>query len=187
MAVIQGKYTLVAKIKAAGTLEDGNRNITFSVTRAEDSDLYPDCVNAPKEAAGYTVFSTQNDVTIKRVRLISNGAPGACRAPNYYAGIFRLIIGKRELDDSITEYDFAKIKVPEWGEWYNVNATLRPYSYTGGTIDEYCGFYIDIDENIFHVDALNLDEVFEGEGVTPWLEMEIETAGITASSNGWVY
>ncbi len=35
--------------------------------------------------------------------------------------------------------------------------------------------------------GLNLAEAFEGLGVTPWLEMEIETAGVTASSNGVEY
>ena len=33
----------------------------------------------------------------------------------------------------------------------------------------------------------NLAEDFEGLGVTLWIEMEIETAGITASSNGIEY
>lgn len=37
------------------------------------------------------------------------------------------------------------------------------------------------------LDGQNLDEDFEGLGVTPWLEMEIETAGIFASSNGIEY
>lgn len=35
--------------------------------------------------------------------------------------------------------------------------------------------------------GLNLAESFEGLGVTPWLEMEIETAGIVSSSNGVLY
>lgn len=37
------------------------------------------------------------------------------------------------------------------------------------------------------LDGQNLNEDFEGLGVTPWLEMEIETAGIVASSNGWLF
>ena len=36
-------------------------------------------------------------------------------------------------------------------------------------------------------DGQNLDEDFEGPGVTPWIEMKIETAGIFASSNGIEY
>lgn len=187
MATIQGKYTLIAKIQAAGTLEDGNRNVTFAVTAPADADLMPDCLNAPISAIGYSVFNSQTDITIKRIRLNANGAPGAQHAPNYYAGAFDLIIGRKELDDSITAYDKAKIKIPEWGKWYELNLKLCPYNYQLGPIDDYCGFYIDVDNNIFRVDCLNLDSAFEGLGVTPWLEMEIETAGIVASSNGVLY
>lgn len=187
MATIQGKYTLIAKIQAAGTLEDGNRNVTFAVTDPNDTALIPDCLNAPKEAAGYAVFNSQNDINIKRIRLNANGAPGAQHAPNYYAGVFSLIIGHKELDDSITTYDKAQIKIPEWGKWYELNLKLCPYNYQLGPIDDYCGFYIDVDNNIFRVDCLNLDSAFEGMGVTPWLEMEIETAGIVASSNSVLY
>ena len=187
MATIQGKYTLIAKIQAAGTLEEGNRNVTFAVTAPADADLMPDCLNAPISAAGYSVFNSQTDITIKRIRLNANGAPEAKHAPNYYAGLFNLIIGRKELDDNITAYDTAKIKIPEWGEWYELNLKLCPYKYDLGPIDEYCGFYIDVNNNIFRVDCLNLDAAFEGLGVTPWLEMEIETAGVTASSNGIEY
>ena len=187
MATIQGKYTLIAKIKAAGTLEADNRNITFGVTDPNDANLIPDCLNAPISAVGYSVFNSQNDVTIKRIRLNANGAPGAQHAPNYYAGVFNLIIGVKELDDSITAYDKAQIKIPEWGKWYELNLKLCPYNYKLGPVDEYCAFYIDVDNNIFRVDGLNLAEAFEGLGVTPWLEMEIETAGIVSSSNGVLY
>lgn len=187
MATIQGKYTLVAKVKASGTLEADNRNIIFSVADAENAALYPDCLNAPKLAAGYTVFNAQRDVTIKRIRLIANGAPEAKHAPNYYAGEFDLILGKKELDDSITPYDTAKIKIPEWGEWYELNLTLSPYNYKLGPIGEYCGFYIDVENNAFRIDGLNLADAFQDMGVTPWLEMEMQTAGVFASSNGIEY
>lgn len=187
MATIQGKYTIIANIKAAGTLEADNRNISFAVTDPENAELKPDCLNAPIIAAGYTVFNSQRDITIKRVRLNANGAPGAVHAVNYYAGVFNLIIGKKELDDSITPYDKAKIKIPEWCEWYELNLTLCPYNYNLGPVDEYCGFYIDIDNNIFRIDGLNLADAFQNMGVTPWLEMEIETSGIFASSNGIEY
>ena len=186
MATIQGKYTLIAKLQAAGTLQDGNRNINFSVTNPSNAGLTPDCLNAPESAAGYAVFNSQNDVTIKRIRLNANGAPGAQHAPNYYAGVFNLIIGRKELDDSITAYDKAQIKIPEWGKWYELNLKLCPYNYQG-TIEDYCGFYIDINNNVFRIDGQNLNPDFEGLGVTPWLEMEIETAGIVASSNGVLY
>ena len=187
MATIQGKYTLIAKVQAAGTLENGNRNISFSVTVPADAELLPDCLNAPKQAVGYAVFNSQRDITIKRIRLNANGAPEAKHAPNYYAGDFNLIIGKKELDDSITPYDKAQVKIPEWGEWYELNLKLYPYNYQLGPVDEYCGFYIDVDNNVFRVDGQNLAEDFEGLGVTPWIEMEIETSGIFASSNGIEY
>lgn len=187
MATVQGKYTLIAKIQAAGTLEADNRNITFGVTDPNDAELTPDCLNAPKLAVGYAVFNSQTDVTIKRIRLNANGAPEAKHAPNYYAGVFNLILGRKELDDSITAYDTAKIKIPEWGEWYELNLKLCPYKYELGAIEDYCGFYIDVDNNIFRIDGLNLAEAFEGQGVTPWIEMEIETAGVTSSSNGIEY
>lgn len=187
MATIQGKYTLIAKIKAAGTLEKDNRNINFAVTAPADANILPDCLNAPKEAAGYAVFNSQNDITIKRIRLNANGAPEAQHAPNYYAGAFNLIVGTKNLDDTLNVYDFAEIKIPEWGEWYELNLTLLPYKYTGGPIDEFCGFFIDIANNVFRIDGQNLDEAFDNLGVTPWLEMEVETAGIVSSSNGWLF
>ena len=187
MATIQGKYTLIAKVQAAGTLEADNRNIEFAATNAENANLLPDCLNAPPAAAGYAVFNTQHDVTIKRIRLNANGAPEAKHAPNYYAGVFDLILGAKELDNSITPYDKAKIKIPEWGEWYELNLKLSPYNYKLGPVDEYCGFYIDVDNNVFRIDGLNLADAFNNMGVTPWLEMEIETPGVVASSNGIEY
>lgn len=187
MAETQGKYTLIAKVQAAGTLEADNRNIEFTVTNPANADLLPDCLNAPKLAAGYAVVNSQYDVTIKRMRLNANGAPEAKHAPNYYAGVFNLILGKKEIDDSITQYDKVQIKIPEWGEWYELNLKLRPYNYQLGPVDEYCGFYIDVDNNVFRIDGLNLADAFNNMGVTPWIEMEIETAGITASSNGIEY
>lgn len=187
MATIQGKYTLIAKVQAAGTLEADNRNINFAVTSAENAELRPDCLNAPILAAGYTVFNSQRDIILKRIRLNANGAPEAKHAPNYYAGVFNLIVGRKELDDTITPYDRAQVKIPEWGEWYVLNLKLCPYNYQLGPVDEYCGFYIDVANNSFTVDGLNLADAFNNMGVTPWLEMEIETAGIFASSNGVEY
>ena len=35
--------------------------------------------------------------------------------------------------------------------------------------------------------GLNLADAFQNMGVNPWIEMEIETAGIFASSNGIEY
>ena len=35
--------------------------------------------------------------------------------------------------------------------------------------------------------GLNLADAFNNMGLTPWLEMEIETAGIFSSSNGIEY
>lgn len=187
MTETQGKYTLIAKVQASGTLEADNRNIEFAVTNPANAALLPDCLNAPKLAAGYAVVNSQYDITIKRIRLNANGAPGAQHAPNYYAGVFDLILGKKELDDSITQYDKVQIKIPEWGEWYELNLKLCPYNYQLGPVDEYSGFYIDVDNNVFRIDGMNLADAFNNMGVTPWIEMEIETAGITASSNGIEY
>lgn len=187
MVTTQGKYTLIAEVQAAGTLDADSRNITFSVSENEKADLFPDCLNMPKEAVGYAVFNSQTDITIKRIRLNANGAPEAKHAPNYYAGVFNLIVGNREADETITKYDWARIKIPEWGEWYELNLTLRPYNYKSGPVDEFCTFYIDIENNVFRVDGLNLADAFQGMGVTPWLEMEIQTAEVVASSNGFVF
>jgi hypothetical protein len=43
---------------------------------------------------------------------------------------------------------------------------------------------VDPDNSIFYVDDFNLQEDFVGQGITPIIEMEIETAGLFVKSNG---
>lgn len=189
MAQIQGKYICTAKVTgAAYTFTGADRQADFGLTGAiEDNELIVNCINHPNGAMSDVVFNVENKITIKRIRLIGNGAPGVQRGVNHDAAEFNLLAAAAQLD-GVAVYDTLPVIIPNWGEWYDINATIEPYKRTGGvSSDDYVGFYLDPSNCVFYVDDYNLQGDFVGQGVTPIIEMEIETAGLTARSNGVLF
>lgn len=182
---IQGKYFLQAKIPVSYTLTGANRQGAFGLN--DITELVVDSINAPS-IANRVVFPVEHTVTIKRVRIVANGGPGIQVGVNHYAGQFVLSMARDDGDGNIIIYDECPVIIPNWGEWYDINMILRPYKRTGGdTSAEFVGMAIDKTLDalaMFYVDDFNLQEDFVGEGVSPIMQMEIETAGLVCYSNG---
>lgn len=182
---IQGKYFLQADIPASYTLTGENRAGTMGVN--DITELVVDSINAPA-VSNRVVFPVENVVTIKRVRLVANGGPGIQGGVNHYAGQFIISMATTDADNNVIKFDSCPVIIPNWGEWYDINMVLRPFKRTGGnTSAEFVGMAIEktLDSlAMFYVDDFNIQDDFIGQGVTPILQMEIETAGLVCQSNG---
>lgn len=182
---IQGKYFLQTKISSSYTLTGADRQGSFGLN--DLTQLVVESINAPG-VSNRVVFPVEHVVTIKRVRIVANGGPGIQGGVNHYAGQFILSMARDDGDGNITKFDECPVIVPNWGEWYDINMVLRPFNRTGGdTTAEFVGMAIEKSLDtlaMFYVDDFNIQEDFVGQGITPILQMEIETAGLVCSSNG---
>lgn len=182
---IQGRYFLQANIPAAYTLTGEDRAGAMGLN--DITELVVESINAP-DVSNRVVIPVENVVTIKRVRLVANGGPGIQGGVNHYAGQFILSMATDDGLGNVTKFDECPVIIPNWGEWYDINMVLRPYKRTGGdTSAEFVGIAIEKTLGslaMFYVDDFNIQEDFVGQGITPILQMEIETAGLVCSSNG---
>ena len=144
-------------------------------------------INAPA-VSNRVVFPVENIVTIKRVRIVANAGPGIQAGVNHYAGQFILSMARDDGEGNVTKFDECPVIIPNWGEWYEINMNLKPFKRTGGdTTAEFVGMAVDKTLDtlaMFYVDDYNIQEDYIGRGITPILQMEVETAGLVCSSNG---
>lgn len=181
---IQGKYFLQANIPTSYTLTGASRVGSFSLSGLNE--LVVESINAPA-VSNRVYFPVESVVTIKRVRIVANGGPGIQGGVNHYAGQFILSMGRDDGEGNVTKFDECPIIIPNWGEWYDINMSLRPFKRTGGdTTAEFVGLAIEKELNLamFYVDDFNIQDDYIGQGITPILQMEVETAGLVCSSNG---
>lgn len=185
---IQGKYLLFAKIAdASHQFANNDRNANFGISGSQAYlNLY--ALGEPSEASGRLFFNVENKVTIKRIKINPDGASELQKAPLHYAAEFDL---QAAYEDTGTfyAYDEVHLRLPNWGTWYDVNITLEPYKRKDPLNQdaEYVTLSINPATCAFYCDDYNLQAAYIGESVVPSLEFEIETAGVTAQSNGWVF
>lgn len=182
---IQGKYFLQANIPTAYTLTGADRAGSMGVN--DVTELVVESINAPG-MSNRVYFPVEHLVTIKRVRIVANGGPGIQGGVNHYAGQFILSMACVDGEGNVTKFDECPVIIPNWGEWYDINMSLKPFKRTGGdTSAEFVGMAIEKTFGsvaMFYVDDFNIQDDFVGQGITPILQMEIETAGLVCSSNG---
>lgn len=182
MAAIAGKYFLHTLIENTSYELTGNdRNADFHST-AGDVQLG---VYALNSRASNTLIHLlpQNDFCIKRARIIAAGGHGlqAGTAAPFIAAKIGIYAGNDHGDGTFTDYDNCYFTLTNWGEWQDINKTIRPYKYTLGPLPQLCalilkssdGFY-----NSFWCDDYNLQEDYVGQTIKPVLEMEVTTAGM---------
>ena len=184
---IQGKYSLYAfPTNSSYTLTGNARSASFGVN-SPAVDLLTKCISAP-EGNNAVAFKVENKLTIKRFRVRMNGAPGIQAGVNHTAAKFKLIFGRIDLDNNLHTYDSVWIEAPNFGEWVDADLLVEPYKRTGGnTAYDFIGIIIDPDNSVFYVDDFNLQADYIGQGITPIIEMEIETAGLYVKSNGQIF
>lgn len=182
---IQGKYFLQSKIPTSYTLTGADRQGSFGLLGIKE--LVVDSINAPS-VSNRVVIPVENVVTIKRVRIVANAGPGIQAGVNHYAGQFIMSLVTNDGDDNLTKFDECPVIIPNWGEWYNINMILRPFKRTGGdTSSQFVGMAIEKTLDtlaMFYVDDYNIQEDYISRGITPILQMEVETAGLVCQSNG---
>lgn len=181
---IQGKYSLYAfPTNASYTLTGNNRAASFGVNNPA-VELVTKCITAP-EGNNAIAFNVERQITIKRIRVRMNGAPGIQAGVNHTAAKFKLIFGRIDSDSNLFVYDYIWVEIPNFGEWVESEQIVEPYLRKGNDSSfEYLQIIVDPDNAVFYVDDFNLQEDFVGEGITPIIEMEIETAGLFVRSNG---
>lgn len=173
---IAGKYNLSIVTNAQFTYSGNNRDAQF-VPPSPNVIAQAYCVQ--NNGSGYALCCYDADVIIKRARIIPSGGHGTQPPEKKRAAQVYLKLVKNDF----TELDSRLLKFPSWGEWYDINATLRPHktttTWTNSEINQHkpVQFMIDFAQTYFNVDDYNIDNAYKSQTMTPILEMEIETAG----------
>lgn len=188
MADIRGKYVIYSFLPITYTLAGDNRQARFTFDDTQD-EITIKAQNAPSEPVYGVRFVTQNDVTIKRARIVPRGGAGLLASPGTLAGQLFLNAYTIEPDETRKTLDSVHLDFLQWGEWENVNAILKPYKNRGGaeTIPETCGLYISGAAAKFTADDFNIQDDYIGQGVQALLELEIETAGLSDSDTHAIF
>lgn len=184
---IQGKYLLYCFItNSSYTLTGADRAGNFGITgTAQELDVEAISANNANPAI---VCNIENLLTIKRIKIEANGGPGIQAGVNHFAAKFDLMLGRDDGNGNFVVYDKRKVNIPNWGEWFDLNLTLKPWKklYNDSTFN-FLAFSIDPATAAFYVDDFNIQSDYVGQGITPILYMEAETAGIYIKSTGDIF
>lgn len=186
MAEIQGKYLLFAHINnAAYTLTGADRAANFGITGAQ-AELFVKAISANDSSAA-VVCNIESEIRIKRVKIEANGGPGIQAGINHLAAQFDLQLS-REDSGNFIKYDSRKVTIPQWGEWFDLNLVLRPFKKIDNDSQfDYLGWSIDPATAAFYVDDYNIQADYIGQGITPFLFMEVEAPGLYLRTNGRIF
>lgn len=182
MAEIRGKYVIYSFLPITYTLTGNDRQARFDFDDTQD-EIRLKSQNAPSDPVYGVQLVTENDVTIKRARIVPRGGAGLLASPGTLAGQLFLNAYTKDADDNRVTLDSVHLDFLQWGEWENVNAVLKPYKNTGRAEDlpGACSVFISGAAEKFTADDFNVQEDFVGQGVQALLELEIETAGLSDS------
>lgn len=179
---IAGKYFLHTLIENTSYELTGNdRNADFH-TSAGDVQLGVYALNS--RASNTIVYLLpENDFTIKRARIVAAGGHGLQPGNDtpFLAAKLCFYAGVDNGDGTFTELDACNMSLTKWGEWEEINKTIKPHKYTGGTLPQLCALILRSsggETNSFWCDDYNLQEDYVGQTIKPILEMEVETAGL---------
>lgn len=188
MADIRGKYVVYSFLPITYTLTGENRQGRFSFDDTHD-EIRLKAQNAPSEPVYGVSLLCQNDINIKRARIVPRGGSGLLASPGTLAGQLFLNAYTYDADSNRKTLDYVHLDFLQWGEWENVNAVLRPYKNVGNveTLPGSCDIFISGAAAKFTADDFNVQDDFIGQGVQALLEMEIETAGLSDSDTHAIF
>lgn len=173
---IAGKYNVSIVTNAQFTYNDNNRDAQFA---PPSPDVLAQAYCVQIDGSGYALCCYDADLIIRRARIIPSGGFGTQPPEKKRAAQVYLKLVKSDF----TELDTRLLKFPSWGEWYEINATLRPHktqtTWTDAEITQHkpVQFCIGFTHTYFNVDDYNVDDAYKSQTMTPILEMELETAG----------
>lgn len=192
MAQIQGKYTIRAVLNASYEFTGNDRSASFGF--ASSSVINTICATKPVYGIGAARFLFENQISIRRARILAAGAEGL-KAPKDGEFAASIIMQIRQfIDGSGPTLASGYIRFSRWGEWEEKNLVYRPYEGTPNTWEgttyadkKPVSFYAIQQNSLFKCDDYDISSAFVGETFTPVLEMEIDTAGIIETSQGTIY
>jgi hypothetical protein len=174
---IQGNYNIIAEFTGAfmppPTIANNNRSKGVGATVSIALDFK--CVTE-KSASQSVEFIKQNKIFIKRGRVITGGAEGL------RTGITNMFAAEITIEDvgggmSMQNKQYVNLKFPHFNEWTEFNIAFEPYLRTNDEND-IVDLHIAYPVTDIHYDDFNIQSAYEGEGITLFIELEIDTAGI---------
>lgn len=174
---IKGIYNIVAEFTGAfmppPTIANDNRS--KSVGAAVSVALDFKCVSE-KSATQSVEFIKQNKILIKRGRVITGGAEGL------RTGITNMFAAEITIEDvgggmSVQNDQYVNLKFPHFNEWTEFNIAFEPYLRTNDENDV-VDLHIAYPVTDIHYDDFNIQSAYEGQGISLFIELEIDTAGI---------
>lgn len=192
MAKIQGLYSLRAQLyNKAATLADGG-GVLYEFTNNDraadigsafrcDLDFIQQDTLSVDSYDGTRRFISKNKLFIKRVRLVTPGAPELQPSPGEHAA--RLLLNSYAIDGdgNETHGNAMQIKLDFFNEWQEFNVWFENFDIVSG--DGTYKFYIPAAKWNLNVDDYNLQTAYEGAELFAFLELEIDTAGVLTPSN----
>lgn len=193
MAKIQGRYLLYAALPATYELGQDDRNANFTGGN-QDVVLYPKCLNAFL-GGGAALFLYENNIKIKRARIVSRGARGIDAPLNPDNLSARFILSLRQYDDGGGKgLETVVLSFPQWNEWVDFNVTLRPYKTKADPWEGHAfplrkpvALQFNYQNASFYVDDYNIEAAYSGQVMNTAIEMEVETAGIIDDIRGVLF
>lgn len=178
MANIAGRYGLTINITNAQYTFNGNNRDAQFTPMPPDIVVAANCVQINYYGA-QALGCGDSDFVIKRARIISSGAPGLQPPELKRAAQINLDLCKQDG----TLLDGVILKLQNWNEWTDINATLRPYktkpSWSDGELVNnkpvfFCPRHLN---TYYNVDDYNLQAAYVGQTVSPILELDVESTG----------
>ena len=189
MADIRGKYVIYSFLPITYTLTGENRQGRFAFDDTHD-EITLKAQNAPSEPVYGVSIVSENDITIKRARIVPRGAAGLLASPGTLAGQLFLNAYTKDTEENRITLDYVHLDFLQWGEWENVNAILKPYKnaeFLPVPLPGTCDLFISRAAAKFTADDYNIQDDYVGQGVQALLEMEIETAGLSDSDTRAIF
>lgn len=182
---IQGLYTVVADITelvGGYTFTGANRNA--SISGPITNDLNFKCVSSAVDYHNDIYFIYENDIKIKRGRIITPLAPGLRAGEGGPA--CRLLLDAHNADiDHANLNSSMFLRFEKFNEWTDFNFVLKPYAgKVAPNNDKTCTLRINYTYSSMCVDDYNILNDYVGQTFNAALEMEIDTAGVVLQYTG---
>lgn len=180
---IEGLYTVQFGVNTGTfTLSDSSRDESQGAT---DQDLTVTLLGG-KYGGESIYFDFEKNFKILRARIDAVGAPGLQRP--YQAGATGLaaalninIVAANGNDDPAGG---LRLRLPNWGAWYDINAKIKPYETTPAPVWTYPDNIKPVKLRLagtgtyFAYDGYNLSADYVGQDWRPVVTLEIDTAGV---------
>ena len=175
MAKILGKYIIRASLvdfSTEFTFQNADQDTRLTVN--SDTLLSCTCADITRPVNNAVSFVKNNVLKVRGVRILTTGAEGLRCGKNDKAA--NLLFVAQGLQDTSTPVGSFQVNVDRYNEWEPVN------------IDFLCNiasapnenFYLSLDHtySFLSLEDFNIQDDYIGLGFTPFVELQIDTAGI---------